>query len=405
MSKQMWTRVAGATACVWAAAGASAQIMAPTMVLDPAATLESAMYGTTVALSSSFAAVGSASDNRVYVYPRTLNGFSDAIVLTDPFGRRKGLGSAVALQGTTLVAGSPLIDACSVPSGPQSSGVLMVYELRAQRTTVQQLTHSGTDRIDQFGCSVAIDGDTIIAGAKYDNTSGHSAGTAWTFRRVNGVWTREAQLVGNDARMGDLAGWSVDIKGDVAVVGAPMDSSTINQAGSARVFERTAGGWTHVASLEAPTPTNLGAFGVSVATDGVRVVVGETRRNRAYVYVRGQNGWQLEQTLTGSRANAEFGARLEIDGDRLYVGAPQQNMVEGFTLAAGRWTRTDRLTSSIATAGSQFGSALALHGRELLVGARLAGPDGLAVMHREQIGSAGPGADSSAPVGREAISR
>lgn len=405
MSKRALTRTVGGTACLLAAAGASAQIMTPTMVLDPVAAMNNAGYGTSVALTSTVAAIGSVSDNRVYIYPRTMNGVGEPIVLTDPFGRSKGLGSAIAMQGSTLVAGAPLIDVCGPAGGPTSSGVLMVYELRAERTSAQQLTHSGQDRIDQFGCSVAIDGDTIIAGAKYDNSSGHSAGTAWTFRRVNGVWALEAQLVGNDARMGDLAGWSVDIKGDVAVVGAPMDSSTINQAGSARIFERGPGGWMHVASLEAPTPTELGAFGVAVATDGTRVVVGETRRNRAHVFVRGSNGWRLEQTIAGARWGGEFGARIEIEGDRLFVGAPQQNTVETFSLNAGRWTRTDRLTSSLATPGSQFGIAMALHGRDLLVGARYAGPDGLAVMHRERLGTSSPNGSATTPADAGSISR
>lgn len=377
------------TACLLGAGGASAQNMAPAVLLDPQATQVDAGYGTTLALTSFGAAIGSVADNRVWVYPRYRSGFGDPIIVTDPFGRNKGLGASVAMHGSTLVAGAPFMDPCSGGDGPASSGVLIAYDFSAQRGAPQQLTHPGQDRLDAFGCSVDIDADTIIAGAKYDNTSGHSAGTAWTFRNINGQWTREAQLVGTDAHTGDLAGWSVAVRGDVAVVGAPFANTTFVGAGVARVFERAASGWTHIATLHSPTPMSNGAFGVAVATDGTRVVVGETRGNRAFVYLRTQSGWQLEQRLTPSRGGGEFGAKIQIDGGRLFIGAPVSNAVESFALADGLWTRVQRITSSYGTGGAQFGSALALHGRELLVGARFAGPDGMAMLMKQAPGSDG----------------
>lgn len=405
MPTQRIIRTATVTACLLGAGVASAQNMAPAVLLDPQATKPDAGYGTTLALTSFGAAIGSVTDNRIWVYPRTRSGFADPIIVTDPFGRDKGLGASVAMQGTTLVAGAPFMDPCSGGNGPISSGVLIAFDFSVQRGAPQQLTHPGQDRLDAFGCSVDIDADTIIAGAKYDNTSGHSAGTAWTFRNINGLWSREAQLVGTDARTGDLAGWSVAIKGNLAVVGAPFANTTLVGAGVARVFERAAAGWTHVATLHSPTPLSNGAFGVAVATDGTRVVVGETRGNRAFVYLRTQNGWQLEQRLTPSRGGGDFGAKIQIDGGRIFIGAPVSNAVESFALDDGLWTRVQRITSSYGTGGTQFGSAIALNGRELLVGIRFAAPDGMAMLMKQAPGSDGAFGGPSSPDAPSAIRR
>ena len=383
-----WIAAAGAAL---AAASAGAQIMTQAGVFDPVGATAGSAFGNSVALSRTAAALGSISDNQVAVYPRSLGGgFGAPVMATDPFGRGKGLGYSVAMQGSTLVAGAPYVDACGPGGGPMSSGVVMVYtvDARGHAAFAQQLVHGGVDRIDYFGNSVAISGDTIIAGAKYDNTLGHSSGTAYVFRNNDGVWEREAQLCAADGRMGDLAGWSVDISGDVAVVGAPFDQSGLLFAGCVQVFERLGDQWTHTQTLESPVPTASGYFGVSVATDGDRIIVGETGTNRAYVFDRTANGWASRQRLSRSGAGAMFGGVVEIRGDEAFVSAPGLNRVDRFALDQGRWSLVQSMTSPHTVGGSQFGSAIAAFGSEMLVGARFAG-DGLAVLMSDGASSGG----------------
>lgn len=380
------------------AASAGAQIMTQAGVLDPTGINPSGGYGTSVALTRNAAAIGSMYDHQVAVFPRNLRGeFGAPVMVSDPFGRSKGLGYSVAMEGSTMVAGAPYLDACSGGPGPMSSGVLMVYTVtsRGEVRFEQQLTHGGVDRIDNFGNSVAISGDTIIAGAKYDNTLGHSSGTAYVFRKVDGVWEREAQLVATDGRMGDIAGWSVDISGDVAVVGAPFDASGLLFAGSVQVFERMGDQWTHTQTLESPVPTANGYFGVAVSTDGDRIIVGETGTNRAYIFERSASGWVSRQRVSRTGASAMFGGVVEIRGDEAFVSAPGLNAVDCFSLSQGRWSLRQRMTSAYGTGNAQFGSAIAAYGSEMLVGARFAA-DGLAVLMRD--GAAAP-ADAAGPAG------
>lgn len=375
---------AALTATTLMAASAGAQIMTQAGLLDPVSINPSGAYGTSVAISRHAAVVGSLYDHQIAVFPRQMRGgFGTPVMVSDPYGRSKGMGYSVAMEGSTLVAGAPYVDACSGGPGPMSSGVLMVYTVgpRGEVRFEQQLTHGGVDRIDNFGNSVAISGDTIVAGAKYDNTLGHSSGTAYVFRKVDGVWEREAQLVASDGRMGDIAGWSVDISGDVAVVGAPFDSSGLLSAGAVQVFERMGDQWVHSQTIESPVPTASGYFGVSVSTDGDRIIAGETGTNRAYIFQRSASGWVSTQRLSRTGSNAMFGGIVEIRGGQAFVSAPGLNAVDCLTLNQGRWSLRQRMTSAHATGSAQFGSAIAAYGSEVLVGARFAA-DGLAVLMR-----------------------
>ena len=85
---------------------------------------------------------------------------------------------------------------------------------------------------DAFGISVAIDGDTIVVGS-YGGDIGTNSGSAYVFRTSDGgaTYVEVAKLTAADAAAGDEFGRSVAIDGDTIVVGAnhgrrPSCSST-----------------------------------------------------------------------------------------------------------------------------------------------------------------------------------
>ena len=92
------------------------------------------------------------------------------------------------------------------------------------------LKASNPGAVDQFGQSVAISGDTVVVGARYEdssttgvnttpNESGVESGAAYVFVRNSGVWTQQAYLKASNSESGDQFGWSVAISGDTVVVG------------------------------------------------------------------------------------------------------------------------------------------------------------------------------------------
>ena len=90
----------------------------------------------------------------------------------------------------------------------------------------------------QFGYSVAISGDLIVVGTPYDDPNSSSeAGTAYIFRRHAGTWTQQAHVYASDYAVGDRFGGSVAISGDTILIGARRNNTAAGgSAGSAYVF-------------------------------------------------------------------------------------------------------------------------------------------------------------------------
>ena len=61
-----------------------------------------------------------------------------------------------------------------------------------------KLTASDGAEEDQFGVSVAIDGDYIVAGAMGNDDKGSSSGSAYVFQLSGGAWTQVANLTASD---------------------------------------------------------------------------------------------------------------------------------------------------------------------------------------------------------------
>ena len=87
---------------------------------------------------------------------------------------------------------------------------------------IQKLLASDKADADDFGWSVALDGDTAVIGARWSDDSGTIAhnGAAYVFTRVGGIWTEQAKLLASDKADYDEFGYSVALDGDTAVIGA-----------------------------------------------------------------------------------------------------------------------------------------------------------------------------------------
>ena len=152
----------------------------------------------------------------------------------------------MAIDGDTIVIGAykTMVVARSTSSTATDGG--------ATYGQVAKLTASDAAEDDWFGGSVAIDGDTIVIGAYWDD---NRSGSAYVDRTTDGgaTYDQVAKLTAADGAAEDRFGVSVAIDGDTIVVGAyGKDSCT----GSAYVFRTTDGGATYgqVAKLTAATP-------------------------------------------------------------------------------------------------------------------------------------------------------
>jgi hypothetical protein len=236
-------------------------------------------------------------------------------------------GSAVAMDGDTLVVGAPFDD--NPASGAVNQGAAYVYVLQGDNWALQQKLIAGDGLAnDYFGFSVAVSGDSLVVGTPgasgAEIPSAHP-GKAYIFIRNGANWSQQAKLVASDGAVNDQFGWAVGISGDTAVVGARLDDSL---TGSAYVFVRNGVAWSQQKKL---IESSGDLFGWSVDISGDTIAVGSPgddiganiSQGAAYIYTRSGTAWSLQLRLFASTPGhlAAFGRAVAIDGEALVVGA------------------------------------------------------------------------------------
>ena len=206
-----------------------------------------AISGDTLVVGAPTADVGANGDQgSVYVYVRSGTTWvpqqelhaSDG-VMGDRFG------SAVAISGDTLVVGEPAYG--------RWTGSAFVF-VRTGTSWIQQekLLDSVATQGDYFGCSVAISGDTVVVGADAVHATYADQGAISVFTRSGTTWTQRGLVTVNDGAPYDNFGCSVAISGDTTVVGAGNhDVGAATEQGSAYVFNFSGPDWTPKAELTA----------------------------------------------------------------------------------------------------------------------------------------------------------
>jgi hypothetical protein len=368
----------------------------------------------------------------VYVFTRSGTVWSQqAYVKASNTGAEDSFGGAVAISGDTLVVGAfgeassaTGVDGDETDNSANNSGAVYVFTRTAGIWSQQAyLKASNTEIDDWFGKSVSISGDTLVAGARREdsnatgvdgdgvNNLASNAGAAYVFTRTAGVWSQQAYLKASNTGTDDTFGGSVSISGETLVVGANAESSNATgvdgdgvnnlarNAGAAYVFTRTAGVWSQQAYLKASNTGTGDAFGWSVAISGDTVVSGAyaegsnatgvngdglnnlaTGAGAAYVFTRTATIWSQQAYLKASNTDAgdAFGISAAISADTLVIGAQSEasnatgidgdetdNSASGagaayvFNRKAGVWGQQAYLKASNAEATDAFGWAVA----------------------------------------------
>jgi hypothetical protein len=238
---------------------------------------------------------------------------------------------------------------------------------------------------DQYGISVAIDGDYAIVGGSTNDDDGADSGAAYILIRSGSNWTEQAKLTASDGATTDQFGFSVDINGDYAIVGAFGHDANGTDSGAAYVFVRSGTTWIEQAKL---TSTDIAAgdqFGISVALSGDTAIIGAFGEDGAgsnygavYIYSRSGSVWTEQTKLAASDAasNDQFGFSVDIDGNYVIVGSDQDDdggsqsgSAYVFFQSGGIWNEQAKLTASDAASDNNFGRSVAIDGNYVLVGA------------------------------------
>ncbi len=296
-------------------------------------------------------------------------------------------GQSVAISGTRAVVGAPFgLNAASV-----QTGTAYVFELgpNGWDFQAQLLAPDGAD-FDDFGVSVAIDGDHILVGA--DSTDGPQSGAVgavYSFDWSGTQWIAKQKLRASDGASGGFFGCSVALRGDTAVIGRFWDSAAAPHGGSAYVFSHNGSSWSQAQKLVASNATNEDNFGWSVALSDTRVVVGAPERfdnagstftqfGQVYVFEKSGATWSQTKILTEAVPVQwdQLGISVAIDHDRIIAGAWRDNFsppISGvgsahvFEWNGASWSESI-LAASDPQSEAEFGASVAIEGDYAVVG-------------------------------------
>jgi hypothetical protein len=376
-----------------------------------------AVDGDTIVVGAHLDDVGAVVDQgSAYVFVKPAGGWSgplteQARLLASDGASGDQFGIQLAVSGDTVVIGARMDDIGT--SVNQGSAYVFVRPPGGWSGTLNQtgkLTSSAGAANDWFGDRVAIDGNTIVVGARLDDhrdpclfcDTFPDRGSAYVFVKPAAGWT--GNLTQN-AILGPLGYWfndqfgsSVAIKGDTIAVGSFFADAGGTDHGAAFVYLKPTAGWSGIRTQNATLLAADGAFGdqlgLSIAVGVDTIVVGAYRddsfgkanHGSAYVFVKPAAGWagtrfhDAKLTASDSAAGDEMGYPVAITGDTVVVGArlddvganADQGSVYVFVKPAAGWsgplTESEKITASDGAASDLFGNVLGISGDTLVVG-------------------------------------
>jgi len=345
------------------------------------------LFGGWLVLSGDTALITSAQDNdnghwsgSAYVFTRTGTTWTQQAKLLPSDGAAEDqFGYCASIDGDTALIGALLDDDNGVDSG---SAYIFTRTGTAWTQQAKLLASDGAAG-DHFGFFVALNGNTAIIGANWDNDNGNKSGSAFVFTRTGTTWTQQAKLLASDGQAGDRFGGSIAVSGDIALIGAYYDDDNGVDSGSAYIFTRTGTTWTQQQKILSSDGAAGDTFGGIVSISGDSALIGaggdDSYTGAAYVFTRTGTTWTQQAKLLASdgAANDLFGIwSLSLDGDTALIGAyydddngANSGSTYVFTRTGTTWTEQQKLLASDGAATDNFGGCVALSGDTALIGA------------------------------------
>jgi photosystem II stability/assembly factor-like uncharacterized protein len=336
--------------------------------------------GTTAFVSAPNATVGSnGGQGAVYVFTNSNGTWTQTQKLTaDDGAAGDAFGISIALSGSTVIIGAPNTNTFQ--------GAAYVFtESGGTWTQTQKLTASDGTQFNQFGWSIALQGDIAMVGSIEATVGKNSSqGAVYMFSQSGGTWTETQKFSSDDGATGDSFGWSVALDGNTALIGTGFVTINGNEfQGAAYVFDGFGGTWTQTQKLTASDGEAFDFFGLAVALVGNTALVGAdgagsdpfSNQGATYVFTNSGGTWSESQQLLADdgQSSDSFGASVAFDGNTALIGATGVNNSQGaayvFDYSGGTFTQVKKLTATDGGEGDQFGWSAAFADNTALIGA------------------------------------
>ena len=179
-------------------------------------------------------------------------------------------------------------------------------QLSAEEIALTVLAPQDLTAMAYFGFSVDLDGEVAVVGAPGGGSK--RTGSAYVFRKQGDVWKKTAKLLANDGDIRDDFGYSVKIDGNFIYIGAPGADDKYEDTGAVYVFEQmTQDVWMQVEKLLPEDQKSIAFFGKYIEDAGHTVLVGaeifdagHLDNNQAFAYVNKSGYFHRELELESS---------------------------------------------------------------------------------------------------------
>eukprot|EP00002_Diphylleia_rotans_P004550 TRINITY_DN133_c0_g1_i1.p1 TRINITY_DN133_c0_g1~~TRINITY_DN133_c0_g1_i1.p1 ORF type:complete len:1995 (-),score=291.76 TRINITY_DN133_c0_g1_i1:835-6819(-) len=294
------------------------------------------LYGTAVAMGTTFAAVGASAQDHdslvdvgvVYMY--SLNGDTwDYQALISPnLSNIVGFGTTLAMTDSLLVVGAPFASYVT-----EKDGVVFVYLLNSQIWEQISILQGTGQSFSEFGASLTINGIHFIIGAPaYDKNELTDCGGAFPYIIESGsVSALNQNLTINPLEAGVRFGHSVSVLGNFLAVGSPqaaIEASLSVGAVSLFSYDPTTLLWVHMQKIQPADPISYIYFGFCVRLQADKLYVSapaDSFSSPAFmeVYIYNDPSWSLENyiPLEDSASNFKFGADISFSQQEMIVSS------------------------------------------------------------------------------------
>lgn len=358
-------------------------------------------FGWRVAIYGNYCAIcayleddaGGGDSGKVYVYDITTRSLLYTLNNPNSYSTSAGdqFGWRLALSANYCAVTAPLED---TPIA-SNSGTVYIFNI-SNGSLVRTINNPNQSTDDLFGFSVDVDGDYCFIGVAFEDIGGTNAGVAYMYQISTGnlLYTLNSP---SPAAFNNF-GRSVAIEGNYCIVGSPYEDSPGTDSGKAYIFNVSTG--TLLFTLTNPntfSTANDDYFGYKVAISGTNCAVGAYNEKDAVgnatsgaVYIFNVTTGALRYVFTNpnaylSNASDYFGIELDIDSNYCVVGAPEEDDAGGttngkayvYSLESGLLINViDNPNAYTPVTGDQFGTSVAVYGNYFVVGAQFEGDAG-----------------------------
>jgi len=198
-------------------------------------------FGWDVSLSNDVLIVGAkwndtiaADSGASYIFRYDGTAWNEEAKLAPPTGMADDhFGYSVAIEDNIAVAGATWDGDLGL-----KAGAAYIYRFDGTNWNQEIKLHASDGLAnDRFGYSVSISGDKVVVGDFAHPDNGIDAGSAFLYMHDGTTWVEQGELLPADGTTGDHYGRSVAISGNTIIAGAYFDDQIGLEAGSAYFFD------------------------------------------------------------------------------------------------------------------------------------------------------------------------